>query len=348
VVKVVAFRDVHRAEQLEGVARDFSTAWVSALYSGLTPHTLDKLEQLIDPDAVVKSAHPMGCTRHKGLDAVRTKLQRDHQALSKAGVKEQQAGDVKVVLVGSNDASDTAYCLLQLPAMGKDADPNMLLLKMDIMNDDSTRRVTSVDERGHLAGGFAELGKAMSSDEMHKKQDGCLPHFPSELIKPWANTDANQGDVMQKVQQRLEAWARARASCCNEDERLQQAGCTSDFKLLDAFGMLPFQTPVQGGGQLSDTNHCELGLKQVAEVFKAVKDKYDVEVTLVDSAVCMKEAAAFTHWKATHHNKKDNTTWDVEGMEVNIMDPSTGGLKAVYLFRDALDSDEMQKFTKQA
>jgi hypothetical protein len=101
-------------------------------------------------------------------------------------------------LVGANDASDTAFCLLELPFKTDEDGPTYLLLKLDIMLDDTVRRVQNVAERGQLAGGFEAPQKVMQAhaEALSKGQEPpiiCTPEFPVDLIKPWAHISMKPG-----------------------------------------------------------------------------------------------------------------------------------------------------------
>lgn len=351
-LQIVAFRDTHRAETLESVTKEFSHGWSQGLCGGVTHHTLEVFEPMCDPSLEVRSVHPMGCSSCKGVEALSAKLARDFKALSGAAVKDE----VKVLLTGSNDASDISFCLLQLPPMAKPAegapasaahDPSYMLLKMDWLLDDTVRRVTSVIERGQLAGGFDLPIKQKQMDASKKLQQiGCTqtPQFPTHLITPWAvhaegtRPGAPCPDMVEKVQKALGSWVAARSSQHSATDMMAQAGCTNDFQMFDGYGLMPMMCEV-ASANVGETggNSCMLRKEQVQNVLDAVKKVYDVECRVVDCAVSLNEAAGFVHWKATHRNKQTGNTFDVEGMEVDLFEPSTGALRAVYLFGDALD-----------
>jgi len=372
---VVAFRDTHRAESLESVAKEFTKAWGTALLTGATDkQVFDTLVgPLCDTSVSVQSIHPMGCTQGKGPEGMWAKLMRDHKALAGG----QPAGPVKLLLAGANDSDDTAFVMLELPPMSAKpkvagvmdasgpsaaSDTSYMLLKVEMLLDDTVRRVTSVMERGQLAGGFdlPVAQQAMAGDKAHHQQ-GCpkTPVFPTHMIMPWARQSAKTPgapcpDMVQRVEESLKSWVKARCSGQNTREMMKAAGCTDDFQLFDGYGLMPMMCDVVADAkpetavQTASMRSCVLRGNQVADLLDACKGVYEIDAHVVDYAVSVNEAAGFVHWKGTHRNKKTGETLEVEGMEVDLFEPSSGALRAVYLFGDALDNEGKQLLEEMA
>jgi hypothetical protein len=92
----------------------------------------------------------------QGIEALQAKLMRDHHALAAALAPPGHAdhdASVSPILAAANESTDTAFCLIRLPFSSGNSE-RLLLLKLDLLLDDTVRRVLAVTERGHAVDGL--------------------------------------------------------------------------------------------------------------------------------------------------------------------------------------------------
>ncbi|KAJ9505909.1 hypothetical protein QJQ45_002777 [Haematococcus lacustris] len=390
-VAVRAFRDSQRTKQLVGVAREFATAWATCSLKGPSGTPLANLKQLCDHSVVLHSAHPLGCTSAKGPDAVAAKLGTDFDTYFKSLSSDASNPDDAVLAVAVNETRDIAFALLHLP-LAKDGSQEQqhahVVLKMDVMLDDSSREVTSVLERGLLptalkgatpsssgtitpatAPGSAtheELDKGAQvlyeRGSKHKEGEGLecqapVKPFPHSFMKPWAGeagssekeglekgasysrppAEQAEADPTVKAAKVMKEWTMAWDSSTDAATVLSKNGILESDSVhwFDAYGQKP---PMHHYDPNAPHEHGDVacGQAEVLDAIQSTKESYEVKQDLVDWAVSSEYAIGFTHWSSHLKSKKSDASWEMDGIEALLMDPSSGKLLSVYTWQDVM------------
>jgi len=121
------------------------------------------------------------------------------------------------------------------------------------------------------------------------------------------------------------------------DDKALRGVLADGFKMFDAYGQLPLRHGKSGDSHTSIKTAVLNGVDETLDAITATKEAYKTQEDLVDWAISSETAAGFSHWQSRMgESTKGDNEWDMEGMEVNIFDPSSGRISGVYVWRDSL------------
>lgn len=321
---IIAFRDAHRAQLLKDTADEFTKLWIRGKLNGTNPEMMKALDGLIDSNTFrAVTMTPTRVKEQKGANGLRIKLETDNANL--------RFGTYKPIFTACNDDDDVAYALIEVNFVDEQSQnrKGYQIWKLDIMLDDSVRRVTAVTERGMLdpRGLAGPVGQQAAS-------------FPLDLI---TEKELDRPKALDAIQ----SWCRARSSSESE-EAVLRPHLAPDFKLWDVSGSLPGLWASERGNfnvgasdaanAKANVDSCALDKIGTLAFIKSGKDNYDMQTTLVDTAVSTTHNIGFTHWRSSLKGKNGETGKDskVEGMEIEIYS-TEGQLKGIWMFRDVMD-----------
>ncbi|KAG2438495.1 hypothetical protein HXX76_005046 [Chlamydomonas incerta] len=141
---VVAFRDAHRAQVLLDTATEFCRAWMAGRMEGPTARVLQHLGPLVSDDVGVEVHGLLTHCADRGLDGMARLLAPEQRP---AGL---QLRHWHCRVCAANEDTDVVFCLLELRAEDEQGRHRSCyqVLKLDMLLDDTSRRVTRVLERG--------------------------------------------------------------------------------------------------------------------------------------------------------------------------------------------------------
>lgn len=331
---IIAFRDVQRAHQLMDTAQEFADLWVRGKLDGPLPEIIHGLDPLVDESFRAISMSPTELKEHKGLEGLKAKLQSD--------VSDVRFGKYRTVASACNDDDDVAYALMEVTFVDEQGEERkgFQIWKMDVMLDDSVKRITAVTERGMLdPRGIAGVAGRQAAA------------FPLDSLSGSQNLDR------EKAREAIQAWCLARTAGENEESVLGPH-LASDFKLWDVSGSLPGLWAAERGqtssnasteaNEKANADSCALNKMGTMDFIKKGKENYEMQTVLVDTAVSTDKNVGFSHWRSTVKPKSGKGgEGKVEGMEVVIYNPQ-GQIQGMWMFRDLMDFERSMLKTDDA
>ncbi|KXZ52175.1 hypothetical protein GPECTOR_10g804 [Gonium pectorale] len=268
-VQVVAFRDAHRAEQLLDTAREFVGYWMLGRQEGPTSRVMAGMAPLLAQDCTAELHGLLLHTVDQGPDGIARLLSGEHRP---AGLTLKHWHSR---VCAANEDTDTVFCLVEMRAEDAEGTPRSCyqLLKLELMLDDTVRRVTHLLERGQWdcvgdgltplllaeaeeagpaaitaaeqqpagAGGAQEGQRSRPRRVRSTRAGGDVvgSDLPVERIATQSQiaryTRGLSPDALRDISR---VWCAAR--CSGTDARgLLEPRLAPDFRLWDAYGLLP-------------------------------------------------------------------------------------------------------------
>ncbi|EFJ52808.1 hypothetical protein VOLCADRAFT_86155 [Volvox carteri f. nagariensis] len=142
--RVLAFRDVHRAQQLLETATEFVGYWMLGRQEGPTGRVMEGLTQMAASDVRADIHGLLVHTHEMGIDGLARLLSSEHRP---AGLSLKHWHSR---VCAANEDTDTVFCLVEMRAEDEEGHPRSCyqVLKLDLLLDDTCRRVTALLERG--------------------------------------------------------------------------------------------------------------------------------------------------------------------------------------------------------
>lgn len=356
-------KEGHRTQQLVDLAKEWGQAFAMGVCAGPTPAVMEALAELTDTYATVTSVHPLGRVAHVGMEGMAAKLEVEHDALAKVAAAvtgKPSAHTPRVAVAAADENADVAFTLLELPRA--DGVTAYSLLKFDMMLDDTARRVAAVTERQHIGGAVVGKGDGTPTP--------LGTNFPMRRLKPWAHPASPK--ARDTAAEAMRAWCAARSNSgptatTNADALLRPLTDVAHLRMYDAYGVLPVICDPKGALDIDDEDdaspvdrphpadaeakakaatapsayqECIVGFNQILDIIGTTQMGFNVQCEVVDMAVCQDMAAGFLHWRTQLTNKATGEKGELQGLEVDLFDPETGKLNAIYLYRDPMEFEE--------
>lgn len=317
-LQVVAFRDEHRAQILTETAREFLHAYNRGVEAG-PEAAMPALQSVTDPNIHVLVDSIGHRVSGYGSDALKQMIAEGHK-----GAEADKAQKLREVICAANDEEDCVFCLLETKypkAAGYQ------VVKLDVLLDETARRVESLRMRGQQTPSAAE--KLARPSEAGYDLHPFTP-FPFDHVE---KRSAQEMDPS-KMQNVSQGWCDARSSGKSED--VLDGILAPDFKLWDAYGVLPV---LCDPAKRAQPDACVVPRAAIKDIVRSMKDRYHISCDLQESAFSTDNNVGFTHWISHITNKQTGEEFKVDGMEVEIYDRD-GKLRDIWLFRDPMDFEK--------
>ncbi|KAG2483640.1 hypothetical protein HYH03_017517 [Edaphochlamys debaryana] len=333
-VRVVAFRDAHRAELLLSSAVELLGFWMLGRAEGPTPRVMSGLGPLLAPDVVGELHGLISHTTERGAEGLARLLSPEHRPCGLT----LQHWHTRVCAVDDDD--DTVFCLMEMRAEDDQGRPRSCyqVIKTEWMLDDVSRAATRLLERGQwdsAGDGLTPVLLLGAGPEGEEALEGeQAPHRPPRVRSTRAGGEVVGSDLpvdhisvqsqvarftrglgAEQLKASSRTWCRAR--CSGADARaLMDPLVAPEFRLWDAYGLLPLLCAVGGpheggtrvaGSMAAMAGHrgpgCVAGREAVYGILEAAKAEYDIDVTPIDVAASYTHNVVFTHWKCSMRPK---------------------------------------------
>ncbi|KAG2430663.1 hypothetical protein HYH02_013661 [Chlamydomonas schloesseri] len=186
---VVAFRDAHRAQVLLDTATEFCRAWMAGRMEGPSERVLSYIAPLVSDDVEVEVHGLMSHCCDKGLEGMARLLAPEGHRPAGLALKHWHCR-----VCAANEDGDVVFCLLELRAEDEAGRHRSCyqVLKLDMLLDETARRITRVLERGQwdVAGdGTTPLLLAYAAQH-EREYAGAQPDFGG----PASRDDSSAGE----------------------------------------------------------------------------------------------------------------------------------------------------------
>lgn len=317
---VVAFRDTHREETVVGVGSEVLHAWIKGVQKVQSPHAT--FSQDCDTCVTYKKDQVLLSEQGRGVPFLLSHIERESQKMDVV--------NYRILATAACPHDDTFFALVEMTyrkkAEGEEPTEftTMKLFEMDMLVDDTVRRVTAIHEWGQLD----RVDMQTLAPEMCGTLACGPPSFPESDMKPYPS-NLKPGVVMDTSRK----WCKARTSGKSED--VLDSILHPSFRLWDAYGMLPVLCDPT---RTIDEGVCIVPFENVKDIIKQTKERYDIDCHLIDNAVSMSSNVAFAHWRSHITNRETEEAFTVDGVEVELFDDD-GRIKDIFLFRDPMDTE---------
>lgn len=318
----------HRVERLTGLTHEFIHHWTQGAKDGATEEVLGKFTPIMDHQITVKISHLGGSVEGKGVEAVKNLLIAESQ-------KDGSMRPSKVVLCAANEC-DAVFALMEFEQVKGSGHKNYGIVKFDIMLDDTTTSVTGVTERLQVEpkdAGMLSIHQPKSSSTDLLSQAG-LKHFPSDRVR---ETKGNGMDTT-VPRKAMELACTAYSNGNDENKQMEEALDSSSFRLWDGYGLLPEEANV-GGSKATAPADSTKDKNATMQMIKSLKEKYNLDCTLVDSAVSSTHNVGFAHWRSrVKSQSKEGNDVVLEAMEMHVFNDD-GKITDTWTLRDPMPEE---------
>ncbi|MEW5319465.1 MAG: hypothetical protein WDW38_010615 [Sanguina aurantia] len=326
---------MHRYETLSSTAEEFMGGWLKALTSGPDEETMKKLDGLLDTGVKLHTGGGLsGVHQFQGVPEVKKHLESE-RARYGGGLTHTTR------VLGANEDTDVVFLMIESKpsSMTDHTSPFIEVLKLDIMLDDGTRKISSITSRRHLSS--SELAKLAGGNPMGKV---LTAPSPMRLVE-----SRQEGVTPEMIGDFAHAYCDARTSASADRHELA-VHLDNVFEMYDPLGLVPL---LKSSDEVTDEAKAHAGIvgkDLLLERMGKMLKRYDVETCLRDTATSRDSNVGFVHWYAQVTTKSpsleieglpgvdegDGQCFVVEGLDVVIFDKE-GGVRAVWGFRDPMD-----------
>ncbi|KAG1675238.1 hypothetical protein FOA52_016269 [Chlamydomonas sp. UWO 241] len=321
------------------LGRDFVAAWIAGGQAGASEGVMARMERLVDDDVLIRTAHPIANVESKGLDALRRKLDADHDHVSAMAPRRD------IMWAAAEDASSVFVLLEVEPTRAERAahagHTAYGIVKLSVEVGGEARRVTVINERCQLGPADACLLAMVGPNAGAATMDGVETdlevagtwHFPTTHVT-YEGADAEGRLNKTAAKDSIQRWCDAR--CTGNDENIFRGAVDEGvFHMWDGYGVLPtVQGPWAktfdgsssgssgssgvssgsgdgsgrsgsgGGGGGGGRTSCVLVADEVLKLIGRAKEQYHISCTLIDSAICSHNNVGFSHWRSSIRSKE--------------------------------------------